>query len=202
MKILAVDDDEVMREVLKTSLTKLGHEVVIAADGQEALDRFSESPFSVVISDWLMPNFSGLELCKQIRDRCKTSYCYFILVTTRAGRKDYLAAMDFGIDDLLVKPFGPEDLFLCLRVAGRILDFAFEVRQLKGILPICVLCKKVRDDHDYWHQIESYIHAQTGTDFSHSLCPDCLQKHLKTQQELYGPLTDAGKSHEIQPGAA
>ena len=51
-----------------------------------------------------------------------------------------------------------------------------QVKQLKSLLPICMYCKKIRDDQDYWHRIESYIHVHTGTDFSHGICPECARR--------------------------
>ena len=66
-----------------------------------------------------------------------------------------------------------------LRVAERILQFTTEVRQLESFLPICGYCKKIRDDSNYWQQIESYFKQKQGTQFSHSVCPDCMERvHL------------------------
>ena len=70
-----------------------------------------------------------------------------------------------------------------LRVAERILRYATEVRQLEAFLPICGYCKKVRDDQNYWQQIESYINERTGTDFSHSVCPECYQRVVVPELE-------------------
>jgi hypothetical protein len=63
-----------------------------------------------------------------------------------------------------------------LRVAERILRYTTQVRQLEELLPICSYCKKIRDDHNYWQQIEGYINERTGSEFSHSVCPDCYQR--------------------------
>lgn len=67
-----------------------------------------------------------------------------------------------------------------LRLRMAQLDRALnEVHQLKGIIPICATCKKIRDDEGYWHQVEMYMHQQTGVDFSHGICPDCLSDYRK-----------------------
>ena len=66
-----------------------------------------------------------------------------------------------------------------LRVAERIVEFATQLRQLKELLPICMYCKKIRDDENYWHAVESYISQQTGSNFSHGICPECFEKHVK-----------------------
>jgi sigma-B regulation protein RsbU (phosphoserine phosphatase) len=68
-------------------------------------------------------------------------------------------------------------------VAERILRYATQVSQLEAFLPICSYCKKIRDDKNYWQQIESYINQRTGTDFSHSVCPDCYQRVIMPELE-------------------
>jgi len=62
---------------------------------------------------------------------------------------------------------------------ARIIEFATQLRQLKELLPICMYCKKIRDDENYWHAVESYISQQTGSNFSHGICPECFEKHVK-----------------------
>lgn len=176
MKILAVEDDPVARRVLHQALRKLDHEVVAAADGEEALDILVREPVRVVVSDWVMPKLDGLELCRRIRARTGVDYVYFILLTSRtADQENQREAADAGVDDFLTKPLDLNELWMRLRVAERILRFATQVQQLETFLPICSYCKKVRDDQNYWQQIESYINERTGTDFSHSVCPDCYK---------------------------
>jgi hypothetical protein len=65
-----------------------------------------------------------------------------------------------------------------LRVAERILKFTAEIRQLKELIPICVYCRKVRDEENYWQQVETYIQTETGSRFSHGACPDCCEQEL------------------------
>lgn len=70
-----------------------------------------------------------------------------------------------------------------LRVSERILKFTTQVRQLEAFLPICSYCKKVRDDRNYWQQIEAYINERTGSEFSHSICPDCYKRVVLPELE-------------------
>ncbi len=86
--------------------------------------------------------------------------------------------MDAAIDDFLAKPLDREAIYMRLRVAERILGFTTEIRLLKELIPICMYCKRVRDDTDYWQQVETYIHECTGSNFSHGICPDCFNKQL------------------------
>ncbi len=185
MKILTVEDDITSRKILCQSLQKLGHQVVEAVDGEEALRHLADAePPRVVVSDWTMPRMDGLQLVKGIRSRLNTEYTYFILLTARTADDDnQREATEAGVDDFLTKPVNLTELWMRLRVAERILRFTTQVRQLEAFLPICSYCKKVRDDSNYWQQIETYINARTGSEFSHSVCPDCYTRVITPELE-------------------
>jgi len=182
VKILAVEDDAVARAVLRRALQKLGHEVIEAKDGREAWASMEAEPVRVIVSDWMMPQLSGLELCRRLRARAGEEYVYFILITANsADSTNRIEAADAGVDDFLSKPLNVEELWMRLRVAERILQFATQVRLLEELLPICSYCKKIRDDQNYWQQMESYINERTGSEFSHSVCPDCVVRVVQPQ---------------------
>jgi DNA-binding response OmpR family regulator len=184
MKILAVEDDAVARAVLRQALRRLGHEVVEAGDGESAWQLLLKEPVRVVVSDWLMPKLDGLELCRRVRGRPGAEYTYFILLTGNDATADnQREAADAGVDDFLTKPLNFEELWNRLRVAERILRYATQVKQLEEMLPICSYCKKIRDDQNYWQQIEGYINERTGSEFSHSVCPDCYQRVVLPELE-------------------
>jgi sigma-B regulation protein RsbU (phosphoserine phosphatase) len=184
MKILAVEDDPVARAVLVRTLSKLGHEVLTVSDGMSALDLLAGDPVRVVVSDWVMPGLDGLDLCRRLRARAGSDYVYFILLTGKLpSESNQREAIEAGVDDFLQKPLVTQEIWMRLRVAERILRYATQVRQLEAFLPICGYCKKIRDDRNYWQQIESYINARTGTDFSHSVCPDCYGRIILPQLE-------------------
>jgi phosphoserine phosphatase RsbU/P len=186
MKILTVEDDAVARAVIRQALLKLGHDVVEAKDGEAAWALLETEPIRVVVSDWLMPQSDGLDLCRRIRGRVDAEYTYFILLTGNDATVDnQRAAADAGVDDFLTKPLNPEGLWNRLRVAERILRYATQVRQLEELLPICSYCKKIRDDRNYWQQIEGYINDRTGSEFSHSVCPDCYKGIVAPQIEQF-----------------
>ncbi|HRE82639.1 MAG TPA: response regulator [Opitutaceae bacterium] len=178
MKILAVEDDASSRKILSQALIRLGHEAIECTQGEDALRLLEEpDPPRVVVSDWIMPVMDGLQLIRRIRARTKTDYTYFILLTARTANEDnQREAIEAGVDDFLTKPVDLTELWMRLRVAERILRFTTQVSQLEAFLPICTYCKKVRDDHNYWQQIETYINARTGSEFSHSVCPDCYTR--------------------------
>ena len=179
MKILIAEDDPVSVKILQFTLQHFGHEVVAAADGAKAWEAFDREPVRVIVSDWMMPGLDGLELCQKVRQRAKTEYTYFILLTAiNTGRENLRKAMDAGIDDFLAKPLDREAILMRLRVAERILEYTTQIRQLKELIPICMYCKRVRDDSDYWDQVETYFHTHTGSQFSHGICPDCFDKQI------------------------
>lgn len=192
MKVLTVEDDAVSHLVLEAALRALGHEIVVAADGQEAWRILSATPISLVVSDWRMPGMDGLELCRRIRMR-RGDYVYFILLSQQsASDENHQAALEAGVDDFLSKPFNVRDLRMRLHVAERILNFATQVRQLEAIVPICGYCKKVRSDQRYWQELESYIQSKTGSAFSHGICPDCYASRVMPMLRAAG-LGDIGQ---------
>jgi CheY-like chemotaxis protein len=186
MKILIAEDDPASRRILQAVLRQFGHEVIPAADGAEAWQSFEREPTRVIVSDWMMPGLDGLELCRRVRARPQTGYTYFIMLTAHNERDRYEEAMAGGVDDFLGKPLSRPELAIRLRVAERILSFTSQIRELKTLLPICMYCKKIRDDRDYWQTVETYMHRHTGADFSHSICPTCYEEYVRPQLEELG----------------
>jgi sigma-B regulation protein RsbU (phosphoserine phosphatase) len=184
MNILIVDDDAVCRMALGTALKRLGHDVIAAKDGLEALAVQQQSQCNVVITDVVMREMDGLELCRRIRAIDTPRYTYIILLTIVDDKANFLEGMKSGADDFLAKPFDTEILAARLAVAQRILNLQSEVRQLVGLLPICSVCKKVRDDQNYWHEVESYVSRNTKARFTHSYCPECFKKVLNAVEAL------------------
>lgn len=121
MKILIADDDGITRLVLKSALTKLGHEVHEASRGGEAWEAWQRHEHPLVVSDWMMPDLDGLEFCRRIRAAPHGVSTYIILLTGRSGRANYLAAVTAGADDFITKPLEKAGLVARLRVAERIL---------------------------------------------------------------------------------
>ncbi len=192
-RILIADDHRSTREALRTLLEMKSFTVTAASTGDEALDILtSVDPPRIAIVDWEMPGATGLEICRAVRGLSGASYIYLIVITARAGEENIAEAMAAGADDFIHKPCGVAELLARVRngqrtvalqqdLAGRISELeeaADSMRQLKRLLPICMYCKKIRDDADYWHEIEAYIRSETGTDFSHGICPSCMQSEI------------------------
>ncbi len=183
MKILIAEDDGVSRILLRETLKKLNYDVTVVENGKQAWLAFESDYFPILISDWMMPELDGAELFRKIRGETRPKYSYLILLTSHGDKKSYLEGMSAGADDFIAKPFDEDQLAARLRVAERILSLQQEVHNLEEFLPICCYCKKIRDDKDYWQQIESYIHRKTGTAFSHGICPECAEKIVKPKME-------------------
>src|SRR4051812_46846148 len=108
MRILIADDEELARDLLQMTLTEAGHEVATAASGEEALRLFHAGEFQVVISDWMMPGMSGLDVCRTIRQRTTHGYVYVILLTARDSSQSRVEGFAAGADDFITKPFDPD----------------------------------------------------------------------------------------------
>jgi CheY-like chemotaxis protein len=128
MHVLVADDDDVTRLLLRSALAKLGHQVIEAANGRDALAAWEKDQQPLIISDWEMPDLDGLELCRRIRALNDTAFAYIILLTSRTGKADYFEAMEAGADDFISKPFDKEQIATRVRVAGRILDLHENLR--------------------------------------------------------------------------
>jgi putative two-component system response regulator len=128
MKVLVVDDDPAGLEMLGFALEHYGYEVYTANNGREALAVLAETQCRLVISDWMMPEMTGLEFCRAVRDGEFNGYIYFILLTSRDGSDDVVEGMSAGADDFIVKPFEPAELKVRIRAGERILSL--ETRDL------------------------------------------------------------------------
>ena len=120
--ILIVDDNRLQRSVLEANLKTAGYEVVSAENGKEALDIFRTGHFPIVMTDWIMPEMSGLELCRAIRDEESGRYTYIIILTSLDSKNDIIAGLDAGADEYLIKPAHQAELTARLKTARRILE--------------------------------------------------------------------------------
>jgi phosphoserine phosphatase RsbU/P len=181
VKILLAEDDPVARGILAAILKTQGHEVTEVENGSEAWGVWQLSAPRVVVADWTMPEMDGLELCRKIRAAPGRPYTYFILQTGREGREAFLEAMDAEIDDFITKPARADELSARLRVADRILGLREELLALEGLLSVCSYCKRMRDGDGGWSSLERYVEQHSTAEFSHGVCPECYEKHLKPQ---------------------
>jgi DNA-binding response OmpR family regulator len=198
VKILIAEDDPVSATLLQTLLTQWDYEVVITENGDDALSVLSadDGP-SLAILDWMMPGLSGPAVCRKIRSAPPSRPLYLILLTRLGKRDKIVEGLEAGADDYLAKPFDAAELRARVQAGRRVVNLERElhdhvremedalanVKQLQGLLPICSYCKKIRDDQDYWHQVDSYVAQHTEVQFSHSICPSCFETVMKPQIE-------------------
>jgi len=191
VKVLIAEDEIVSRRLLETALPRWGYDVVTATDGEEAWARLQEPDApTIMVLDWLMPRLDGVEICRRIRAHPRLSSVYIILLTARAAIEDVVHGLEAGANDYITKPFDAAELRARMQVGVRVVnlqatlaervreveDALSRVKQLQGLLPICSYCKKIRDDQNYWHQVESYVGKHTDARFSHGICPECTDK--------------------------
>ena len=118
MKVLIAEDDAVSSFVLAARVRKMGHDVLTATDGNSAWTIYQREHPRLVITDWMMPEMDGLELCRRIRSVEHRAYTYVILLTALSGRERYFEGMKAGADDFVTKPFNPAELTLRVNTAG------------------------------------------------------------------------------------
>ena len=196
MKVLIAEDDPISRQLVRDSLIKWGYEVTIANNGNEAWEILQqEEPPQLVLLDWMMPGMDGVEVCKKVRAKKDGPYIYIILLTAKGRKEDLVDGFDAGVDDYVTKPFNAKELHARVKVGERMVKLEqslasnikklekalAQVKQLHGLLPICVYCKRIRDDKNYWQQVEKYIAEHSEVQFSHSVCPECYAKYVKPQ---------------------
>lgn len=192
MRILIAEDDFTSRTVLAGVLQKSGHEVVETVNGAAAWDALQQPDAPrLVILDWVMPELDGREVVRRVRALPQNNRSpYFIMLTIRGEKSDIVAGLEAGADDYLAKPFDPGELCARIEVGRRMLEMREaltakveelhqaldQIKTLRGILPICMHCKKIRDDQGYWRQVEVYIRSHTEAHCSHGICPECSKK--------------------------
>jgi DNA-binding response OmpR family regulator len=191
MRILIAEDDSTSRTVLAGVLKKSGHEVVETIDGAAAWAALQQPDApALAILDWMMPEMDGLEIVRRVRAHTADRPPYLIMLTTRGEKADIIAGLGAGANDYLAKPFDPSELLARITVGRRLLETQDalvakmgelrqardQIKTLRGIVPICASCKNIRDDQGYWSQVEVYVRDHTEAQFSHGICPECLQK--------------------------
>jgi len=117
--------------LLQRDLSKLGYEVSVAENGRDAWDQFTAQRFPLVVTDWMMPGLSGLELIRLIRSSQSDEYAYVILLTSRSEHVDLIDGMDAGADDFMTKPFQPDELRVRLRAGHRVIDLEHSLARRK-----------------------------------------------------------------------
>ena len=181
-RILIVDD---MPENIRILIELLGSEyaTIPATSGAAALKKAKADPLpDLILLDIMMPEMDGYDVCRRLKENDLTREIPVIFITAVSEVMDEAKAFKLGAVDYVTKPFHPATIaarvktHLTLSRHIKELSQALEtVKTLSGLIPICAGCKKIRDDHGYWKQVESYICEHTNARFSHGICPDCAR---------------------------
>ncbi|MDM8551756.1 response regulator [Desulfobacterales bacterium HSG2] len=198
MKVLIADDEMLIKEAIEALLTKWGYEVVTASDGNEAWEilRDEDAP-RLAILDWMMPGLSGPEICRKVRKLPRSEMTSLILLTSKGHKTDIVAGLEAGANDYIIKPFDYEELRVRVQIASQMVKLQtaladrveqlekamMHIKMLQGFLPICSYCKKIRNDQNYWQQLETYFSTHSDVQFSHGICPECYEKHVRPEIE-------------------
>jgi phosphoserine phosphatase RsbU/P len=196
MRVLIAEDEAIARQVLDSVLRKWGYEVIVTDNGQSALAELQQTDApEIALLDWSMPILDGLEVCRRVRSLPRRDKTYMIFVTGKASTESVVVGLEAGADDYITKPFNRAELKARLQVGERIVelqrtlarrvreleDSLTQITKLRRLLPICSYCRKVRNDQDYWQQVEDYLTVQSAVQFSHSICPCCWNTHVAPQ---------------------
>ena len=205
MSILIVDDSVDNRMLFKYILENAGYtDVLTAGSAHDAFKVLgmenpseADSVVDLILMDIMMPEMDGIEACRQIKSVERLRDIPIIMVTARTEEKDIEDAFSVGAMDYITKPLRGIELLVRSRSAlslkkeidrrknreqellnlNRELKNSIEtIKTLRGLIPICANCKKIRDDKGYWSQIESYIQKHSEAEFSHGICPECARK--------------------------
>jgi CheY-like chemotaxis protein len=201
MIVLVADDLEVNRKLLRSLLTADGYDVIEAPNGADALDILQGANGPIVgLIDWEMPQMEGIEVCRQARAIANAPPIYLILLTVRDSKQDIVTGLKAGANDYITKPFDKTELLARVGIGKQMVtlqqaltehvaelkEALVNVKTLGGLLPICSYCKKIRDDQNYWQQVESYVGKHSEAKFSHSICPQCYEDIIKPQMVQLG----------------
>ena len=197
-KVLVTDDNPDILLLSTVLLTRAGYEALEASTGEECLVAVRTYHPDLVLLDVMLPGMSGIEVCRQIKSDENLKDIFVILASGIQVSSELQAdGLDIGADGYFIRPISNREFLARVQAGERIkraedalrtkerqqqelishLEEALaEIKTLKGFIPICASCKKIRDDEGYWNQLEAYISKRTDAVFSHGLCPECAEQ--------------------------
>ena len=181
-KLLLVDDDPFILEGIGEDLERNGYHVTRAASGEIAVDLLESARFDLVITDLVMDSTDGIQVLKKTREL--NADAQVIILTGFGDIESAIEAMRNQADDFLLKPCESQEMLFRVKNCLEKQELTRRINLYQKILPMCCVCKKIRDDSGSrpgdgeWISIEQFIHEQADLDITSSYCPDCAQKTL------------------------
>jgi len=188
-RIFIVEDEGIVAADLEDRLKHLGYTVVgKAASGEQALKQVADIKPDLILMDIILQgDMDGVEAGNEIVNQHALPVVY---LTAHADEVTVRRAQDTGPFGYVLKPFDERELGIAIEIAlyrsrteaklrslnRKLLEALDHVKTLHGLLPICAWCKKIRDDGGYWQQVETYLKAHADVEFTHGICPECLEK--------------------------
>lgn len=196
--ILIIDDNPVNLQSLFIYLEKAGFKVLYESDGEAGIEAVKRFKPHIILLDVMMPGIDGFETCRRLKADDATRNIPVIFMTALTETVDEVKGLEVGAVDYITKPLSIETVLarVTTHLTNRRLQKKLEeqnakleealanVKMLKGLLPICGRCKKIRDDKGYWSRIEEYLETHSDLLFSHGICPECMEA-LYGEQEWY-----------------
>ncbi len=190
-RILITDDDQSNLEELTDFFNSCGYETVGASDGATAIIKAREFLPDVILLDIRMPGIDGYETCRRLKDNDRTRDIPVIFITALSDTIAKVKGFTAGGVDYVTKPFEIEEIVARINthitlsrlkrereeIIRELTEALANVKKLEGMLPICMYCKKIKNDEGYWQQVEHYIIEHSGAKFTHGLCDDCCKKY-------------------------
>lgn len=195
--VLIVDDNVNNLKVLGNQLKEF-YKTAVALNGIEAVNFISNKIPDLVLLDIMMPEMDGFEACNVLKKNPETKDIPIIFLSAKIDKDSIVKGFDLGAADYITKPFNQSELLARVKthlslknaldtqkkmvlekqaLVSKLEQAIEEIKTLKGIIPICCICKKIRNDEDYWEQVESYIQKHTDASFTHGYCPKCIKEH-------------------------
>ncbi|HMA65918.1 MAG TPA: HD domain-containing phosphohydrolase [Chitinispirillaceae bacterium] len=190
MKVLITDDELVSRKKLEKHVTSMGHQVIVATNGKEALSLWIKHRPDLVISDWVMPEMNGIELVREIKRLQGSNYCYVIMITSQSETRDLVTGMEAGADDFIAKPFIKEELTVRIKAGERIINF-----ESRDIVIFSMACLAEARDSDTGNHLERirYYSKILAEDLAREEKLEQLTPIFIDNIFLTSPLHDIGK---------
>ena len=217
-RLLIVDDFPQNIKVLGNCLQYEGYIISFATSGEQAIEMALKNRIDLILLDIMMPGMDGYQVCRALKLQAHSKDIPVIFITAKTEKEDIVRGFDAGAVDYITKPFNAAELSARVRthlelkksrqiIENQAEELAWvnkrlieknnklqqaidEIETLKGLLPVCSNCKKIRTTNpdpnqpNSWVSLEAYLHEHTAVEVTHSICPECM---VKLYPDLYEP---------------